>query len=102
MPKPLRRKRKPLKRKRARRAAKHVSRKNAEKKDAEVKRRLTGPVKPLTAAELAAGTTHEPHHIDGADHQMVPLPLRESRARAYIVECYCRLCDARRTRYWRS
>jgi hypothetical protein len=73
-----------------------------EEKRRRVIRRLLGPVKPLTVQDIADGKTHEQYQIFDADDQDIPIPLRNRRNTAYIVECYCPLCDAKRRSYYRG
>jgi hypothetical protein len=58
--------------------------------------------KALTKAQIAVGKLHTPVEIKGVKAQMVAIPLRAHRDRAFIVECLCAFCDRRRTLYLRS
>jgi hypothetical protein len=56
---------------------------------------------PLTSQDLAAGKSHTPADIELADYSMVTIGLRSDRAAAFIVTCYCSLCDERRVAHFR-
>jgi hypothetical protein len=59
-------------------------------------------VRVLTEQEIASGKTHHATHIEAADMSIVPLPLRNHRDAAFIISCYCALCEERRTRHFAS
>ena len=52
--------------------------------------------------EIAAGKSHTPKEIELADDSMVTIGLRSDRAAAFIVTCYCSLCDERRAAHFRA
>ena len=57
-------------------------------------------VRVLTEQEIASGKTHHASQIEAADMSIVPLPLRNHRDAAFIISCYCALCEERRTRHF--
>ena len=57
-------------------------------------------VRVLTEQEIASGKTHDATHIEAADILIVPISLRNHRDAAFIISCYCALCEERRTRHF--
>jgi collagenase-like PrtC family protease len=56
---------------------------------------------PLTSHEIAAGQSHGMKDIEFADDGVLTVSLRRKPTEAFIVGCYCTLCNARRAAHWR-